>query len=91
MLSTDEGRARFWAETAVEEDGYIEFQFVNDFEWRGKILDAVPGERFQVEYFGSITTFELESDGRGGTDLTSPMKACSRSIAPRSSPGGFPY
>ncbi|MDH3944973.1 MAG: SRPBCC domain-containing protein [Anaerolineae bacterium] len=70
MLSTDEGRARFWAETAVEEDGYIEFQFVNDFEWRGKILDAVPGERFQVEYFGSITTFELESDGRGGTDLT---------------------
>ena len=25
---------------------------------------------FAVEYFGSVTTFELTQDGRGGTDLT---------------------
>jgi len=29
MLSTDYGRARFWAESAVEKDGVIHFIFPN--------------------------------------------------------------
>ena len=28
-LNTDDGRASFWAESAVERDGYIHFEFIN--------------------------------------------------------------
>jgi uncharacterized protein YndB with AHSA1/START domain len=71
MLATDEGRARFWAESAIETNGEIHFHFPNGLHWRGKILERVPPHRFQVEYFGnSVTTFELADDGAGGTDLT---------------------
>ena len=70
-LSTDRGRASFWAESAVEKDGIIHFIFPNQSEWNGKILEEVPSRKFKVEYYGgSITTFELETDGAGGTDLT---------------------
>ncbi len=71
MLSTNEGRARFWAESAVEADGYIDFRFPNGQTWRAKILDNYPPHRYVIEYFGgSITTFELSEDAAGGTDLT---------------------
>ena len=70
-VSTDDGRASFWAESAVEKNGIIYFVFPNHTEWKGEILEEVPSHRFQVEYFGSsITTFDLKSDGVGGTDLT---------------------
>ena len=70
-LSTDTGRVSFWAESAIERDGTIHFIFPNQAEWKGKILEAVPSRKFKVEYYGgSITTFELESDGAAGTDLT---------------------
>jgi uncharacterized protein YndB with AHSA1/START domain len=69
-LSTDEGRASFWAESAVEQDGMIHFVFPNQAEWKGKILENVPPKRFQVEYYGgTIATFELNPDSSGGTDL----------------------
>jgi len=71
LLATDEGRARFWAESAHERDGSIEFQFPNGFEWRGEILENRPPHRFSVRYIdGSTATFELANDGTGGTDLT---------------------
>jgi len=71
LLSTNQGRASFWAESAVEQDGVIHFMFPNQAEWRGKILENEPAKRFKVEYYGgSITTFELSPDGSGGTDLT---------------------
>ncbi len=71
VLATDVGRARFWAESAVERDGAIDFRFPNGMTWRAKVLERVPASRLVVEYFGgSRTTFELASDGRGGTDLT---------------------
>ena len=70
-LSTDEGRASFWAESAIEQAGMIHFVFPNQAEWRGRILEEVRPRRYKVEYYGgSITTFELESDDAGGTDLT---------------------
>ena len=70
-LSTDEGRASFWAESAVEEEKVIHFVFPNQVEYKGKILEKEPLHKFKVEYYGgSITTFELNSDGNGGTDLT---------------------
>jgi uncharacterized protein YndB with AHSA1/START domain len=70
-LSTDEGRASFWAESAVEQDRVIHFVFPNGAEWKGRILENQPPYTFQVEYYGSsITTFTLDPDGSGGTDLT---------------------
>ena len=70
MLSTDEGRARFWAESAVEMDGEIDFRFPTGQTWRGKVIEKSPPHRFVVEYYGgSLTTFELSDDGAGGTDL----------------------
>jgi len=70
-LATNAGRASFWAKAAVEQNGAIHFIFPNQAEWKGRILENDPPRKFKVEYYGgSITTFELESDGKGGTDLT---------------------
>lgn len=70
-LSTNEGRASFWAESAAEQDGMIYFVFPNQVEWKGKILKNEPPHTFQVKYYGgSITTIELSPDGSGSTDLT---------------------
>ena len=71
MLATDQGRAQFWAESAVEQDGYIHFIFPDGQSWRGEILARQPPRLFRVVYFGgSIVTFALETDGASGTDLT---------------------
>jgi uncharacterized protein YndB with AHSA1/START domain len=69
-LSTDDGRASFWAESAMERDGVIHFVFPNNVTWDARILQAVPPHRYAVQYYGnSIATFTLEEDGQGGTDL----------------------
>jgi uncharacterized protein YndB with AHSA1/START domain len=70
LLTTEEGRAQFWAESAVERDGAIEFTFPNGMRSRAAVLAAETPTRFAVDYFGSRTTFELEPDGDGGTDLS---------------------
>ena len=71
LLATDAGRASFWAQSAPERDGAIEFEFANGERWRGRILEVEPPRRFAVEYFGgSRAAFELEPDGERGTDLT---------------------
>ena len=70
-LSTDAGRANFWAESAVEQDGVIHFFFPNSVKWDGQVLRAIAPSLYIVRYFGnSVTTFHLEQDGIGGTDLT---------------------
>lgn len=70
-LATNSGRARWWAESAVEWDGVVHFRFANGWTWYGKILARDPGRRFSVSYLGGSTaTFDLEDDGRGGTDVT---------------------
>lgn len=70
-LASDEGRAAFWAESAVEREGIIHFVFPNGATWQGRILEAVPPHRFAVEYCGgSVARFILAADGAGGTELT---------------------
>ncbi|MEX2143971.1 MAG: SRPBCC domain-containing protein [Anaerolineales bacterium] len=70
-LSTDEGRAKFWAESAEEHDGFVHFVFPGQVEWKGRILAKEYPHRFSVEYYGhSTATFELRSDGSHGTELT---------------------
>jgi hypothetical protein len=69
-LSTDVGRATFWAESALERDGFIHFVFSNQAEWKGRILESNPPYIFKVEYYGgSMTTFELYPNDVKGTDL----------------------
>ncbi len=71
LLATDAGRARFWAESAVEAGGHIRFVFPNGAVWRGQVLTAEPPRRFSLIYYGGSTaTFDLAEDGHGGTDLT---------------------
>ncbi len=70
-ISTDEGRAGFWAESAIEIDGFIEFVFPNGQQWKGRLSEQVPGRKFAVEYIGGgLASFYLEDDGKGGTLLT---------------------
>jgi len=68
-LDSDEGRAGFWAESAVETAAVIHFKFPDGTSHAAPILDRTPPARFAIEYFGAPATFELTSDGRGGTDL----------------------
>lgn len=71
MPATDDGRAQFWAENAQEDNGIIRSQFPNKQQWQGKIRIAEPHSRYQIEYFGgSLVTFTLSSDDKGGTDLS---------------------
>lgn len=71
ILSSDHGRARFWAESAAESEGVIHFIFPNGQRWEGKILERRAPEVFSVEYIGgSVARFELADDGKDGTVLT---------------------
>jgi uncharacterized protein YndB with AHSA1/START domain len=70
FIASPEGRARFWATSALEQDGIIRFSFPNGDQLEGRILRDDPPRVFECEYFGSsVVTFELEGDERGGTDL----------------------
>lgn len=70
FLDTQEGREKYWAESAPVVDGCIEFVFANGQQYKSKVLSRVPSSYFQVEYFESIVQFNLKEDGNGGTDLT---------------------
>lgn len=79
-LSTDNGRATFWAESAIEDDGYITFNILNYEAYKAKIIESSPPTRFSLNYFGTIVTFDLDSDEQGGTDLSMTAAGCSDSI-----------
>ena len=69
VLSTDEGRAAFWAESAVEVDGEVHFAFINGERYAGRILGKNPPSFWSVDYFGWPVEFRISPDGSGGTDL----------------------
>lgn len=69
-LATNAGRAMYWAESAQEVDGYIEFNIYGYPPFKGKILSAKPSHMFSLEYVGTNVTFTLDQDDQGGTDLT---------------------
>lgn len=68
-LDSDAGRAAFWAESAVLTDGHIEFRFINGYSCRSRVLERRPPGTWSVDYLGGPARFELNSDGRGGTEL----------------------
>ncbi|MDX1638626.1 MAG: hypothetical protein R3281_11700 [Balneolaceae bacterium] len=69
LLNSGKGRASFWAESAEEVDGGIDFEFINGQCYRSMILEREYPRKFSLIYFGGTATFELSGDGRGGTDL----------------------
>lgn len=69
-IATDEGRGSFWAESALEIDGLVQFEFINGISYAGRILAQEPPRLWSVDYFGSTATFVLDSDANGGTELT---------------------
>ena len=70
MLATPQGRRQFWAESAEESDGYIDFHFADGSELKSRILATQPPVRFSLEYFaGTHVQFELSAATSGGTDL----------------------
>jgi uncharacterized protein YndB with AHSA1/START domain len=68
-LDSDAGREAFWAERARERDGVVEFVFVNNVRCRCRIVKRQPPHLWRIEYIEGVASFELTSDGRGGTDL----------------------
>ena len=70
LLATSDGRARFWAESAVERSGVIAFRFPNGEAHEAGILASEAPALFELDYFGAAARFELADDGAGGTDLT---------------------
>lgn len=70
MLATNTGRARWWAESAVEWEGVVHFRFANGWTWYGKVLANLPPRRFSVTYInGTLLSFDLADDGHGGTEV----------------------
>ena len=69
VLDSAEGRASFWSESAIEADGYIEFRFINGYAYRSRILERNAPHTLSIDYIGGPVRFELEADGKGGTDL----------------------
>ena len=71
FLATDAGRESFWAEEARESDDRIAWVFPSGERAESRVLEKEPSHRFVCEFpGGSVVEFELEEDGRGGTDLT---------------------
>ena len=68
-LDSNEGRAAFWAESAIERHGAIEFHFINGTRYESRILARRASREWSIEYFGGVVRFELAPDGAGGTDL----------------------
>ena len=69
-LTSDEGRASFWAESAKEVAGEVHFQFINGWKYTSKIIKTVKNSMFCLNYFDTKVTFELVKDMDGGTILT---------------------
>ncbi|MEW5757332.1 MAG: SRPBCC domain-containing protein [Pseudomonadota bacterium] len=69
-LATDEGRARYWAESTREVNGQVTFHILGYEPFSGRILKNDAPSLFSVEYFGSTVEFSLQDDGKGGTDLS---------------------
>jgi hypothetical protein len=69
-LATDQGRSRYWAESALELDGCVTFNILGYEPYRGRILKKRAPSQFALEYFGTIVEFSLQDDGRGGADLS---------------------
>lgn len=70
VLTTDDGRNKFWAERTKEQNGIIHFEFPNGQFYRSRIVEINPPSKCALIYFDSLLTFELSPANPAGTDLT---------------------
>jgi uncharacterized protein YndB with AHSA1/START domain len=68
-FDSDEGRASFWAESAIETGGHIDFRFINGYVCRSKVLERQRPRVWSIDYMGGPVRIALSADGTGGTDL----------------------
>ena len=69
ILSTDNGRKKFWAESAIEKDGYIQFKFSNGDSYKSKALNSQSPNLYEIDYFSTNVLFRLKETKTNGTDL----------------------
>jgi uncharacterized protein YndB with AHSA1/START domain len=69
ILDSNDGRASFWAISATEEQGRIEFRFINGYTCTCRIVERRRPHVWAIDYIKGNARFELTSDGSGGTDL----------------------
>ncbi len=65
LLSTDEGRARFWAEATRRRGDAIVFRCADGSTHRAWVIEEKPPLRFSLAYQGGIATFRLVKSGKG--------------------------
>jgi uncharacterized protein YndB with AHSA1/START domain len=70
LLTTDEGRERFWVERSQSHGDLFTLTFGMGISGESLILEAAAPALFAFTYFGTEVRIELEGDGSGGTDLT---------------------
>ena len=64
-LATETGRRSFWALRAEEREGAIQFVFPNGVRGVSPVRLNEPPHRFEIDYFGARTRFEIEPAGAG--------------------------
>lgn len=69
FLNTDWGREQYWAERVQQKGAEITFEFSNGEVHKARLLESMAPTVMKLEYFKSRVSFELISDGSGGTDL----------------------
>ncbi len=69
FLSTDEGRRKFWAETAEQKGTEIHFLFPNGQEYHSLVKAMKRPSLLSIEYFNSTATFILSETTDGGTNV----------------------
>ncbi len=70
FLTTDQGRTKFWAESAIEAEGCIRFKFTDGRQYKAHIIEQSFPDTFALEYFHSLLIFHLADYGNNhGTDL----------------------
>ena len=70
LLTTDEGRERFWVERSCSNGDLFTLTFGMGVTGESLILEAAAPSLFAFTYFGTEVRIELAEDGSGGTDLT---------------------
>lgn len=59
IFNSNEGRASFWAESAIEENGIIHFSFPNGQCYNAVLLNKIPGKQISLLYFDTVLTINL--------------------------------
>lgn len=68
-LTTDVGRASFWAERTTQRGEVIDFEFPGGVTGRSRVLASEADRLWRIDYFDAVVTFELAPAEDGGTDL----------------------